>query len=360
MKKPVVEFFKDMKLLETAWLWLNKIPAGMLSLIVGDQDTGKSTLTLFIAAQVSKGGVWPGPRGKKADKGVVVILTTEDDVNRTVKPRLEAAGADMSNVVTITGIVEHDEHGNTVSERLGLYNLTEDKDMLLSALFQLKKMGKDVKLIILDPISAFLGGKNANNNSEVREFLAYLTKIAETTHATIIGINHLNKDSQKQAVYRTLGSVGWTATSRAVWLVAKDPNDEDRRIMSQIKCNLTQDKTGLAFRLVDTEVQGPGFVVHSPRCDFEDGVVFETADELLDVDTQRANKKKQKKQKAASTWLKDTLANGPVDSKVVWALAGQNDIGKRALEQAKSELKIKSIPLMEKGRIVKWGWVLPQ
>lgn len=341
VKTPVVKFFDDIELLETNWLWPNKIPAGMLSLIVGDQDTGKSTLTLYMAAQVSTGGVWPGPPAEKAEKGVVVILTTEDDANRTIKPRLEAAGADMSNVVTIAGIEEHDENGNVISSRLGLYNLTEDKDMLLSALFQIKKLGKEVKLIILDPISAFLGGKNANNNSEVREFLSYLTKTAETTHATIVGINHLNKDSQKQAVYRTLGSVGWTATSRAVWLVAKDPNDEERRIMSQIKCNLTQDKTGLAFRLVDTEVPGPGFVVHSPRCEFEDGVVFETADELLDVDTQRANKKKQKKQETVNTWLKETLESGPVDSKVVWALAKQQGISEKVLERAKADLKVK-------------------
>jgi hypothetical protein len=129
--------------------------------------------------------------------------------------------------------------------------------------------------------------------------------------------------------------------------------------MSQIKCNLTRDKTGLAFRLLDTEVPGPGFVVHSPRCDFEDGVVFETADELLDVDTQRANKKKQKKREAASTWLKDVLANGPVDSKVVWALADQHDVGKRALERAKTELKVKSIPETQEGKVVRWNWTLP-
>ncbi len=359
VKSPIVTKFSDIETKETDWLWPGKVPAGMLSLFVGDQDTGKSTLTLYMAAIVSKGGYWPGgPNKVKAKSGAVIILTTEDDINRTVKPRLEAAGADMEKIITITGIEEINEAGESVSSRRGLYNLTEDKDMLIQTMTKVRNDVGSVRLVILDPISAYIGGKNANSNSEVREFLSYLTQLADVTGAAVVGINHLNKDNQKQAAYRTLGSVAWTATARAVWLVAKDPDDEDRRIMSQIKCNLARDKTGLAFRLVDTVVAEGGISLNCPRCEFEQEVVFTSADELLDVDMHRAKKKKQQLRDATKKWLKDLLAKGPQASKIIWGLAKKECIPERSLDRAKIELKVQITPLLAEGKIINWQWSL--
>src|SRR5208337_2012961 len=74
------------------WLWPGVIPAGKLTLLVGDPGVGKSLLTLDIAARVTRGRPWPDCSAACAI-GEVILLSAEDDPADTIKPRLLAAGA---------------------------------------------------------------------------------------------------------------------------------------------------------------------------------------------------------------------------------------------------------------------------
>jgi RecA-family ATPase len=81
---------------EVNWLWPGRIPRGKTTLLAGDAGLGKSYLSLDIAARVSTGGTWPD--GGDVAEGDVLIVTAEDGLADTVRPRLDNLGADVSRV----------------------------------------------------------------------------------------------------------------------------------------------------------------------------------------------------------------------------------------------------------------------
>jgi putative DNA primase/helicase len=87
------------------WLWPDRFPLGKLCLIGGPPSMGKTQIALWIAANVTTGGKWPDSE-QHATIGDVIILSTEDDVADTLKPRLEAAGADVSRVHVLHAVLE--------------------------------------------------------------------------------------------------------------------------------------------------------------------------------------------------------------------------------------------------------------
>ena len=86
----VVVSAADVKPRAVEWLMPGRVPVGMLTLLAGDPDLGKSTLSCLLAAQVSRGDL--GPAGR------VLIANAEDSPDATLVPRLIAAGADLHAV----------------------------------------------------------------------------------------------------------------------------------------------------------------------------------------------------------------------------------------------------------------------
>jgi len=78
------------------WLWTGRLPLGMFCGVEGDPGEGKSLICIDIAARVSTGREFPD--GTKPEPGDVIIISGEDDPAITLRPRLEAAGADLSRV----------------------------------------------------------------------------------------------------------------------------------------------------------------------------------------------------------------------------------------------------------------------
>ena len=179
-KQPVLRKFSDIEPEKLEWLWPYRIPMGKLTLLVGDPGVGKTILTMDLAAHVSTGKPWPDLPNETIEVGSVIILTAEDDLADTVRVRLEAAGANLDRVETITDIKESGQ--NNKEKKRNLYNLTEDRVVLTKAIAQIK----DVRLVVIDPITAYMGGKNPNSNTEVREYLAPLAKLAA------VQISHTN------------------------------------------------------------------------------------------------------------------------------------------------------------------------
>jgi hypothetical protein len=100
--KPLPKFGKPFTLLsriageQGEWLWRDRIPAGDLTLFDGDPGTNKSSVALDLAARVSTGREMPD--GTTGCQGGVVLLAGEDSLSKTIRPRLDAAGADLSRV----------------------------------------------------------------------------------------------------------------------------------------------------------------------------------------------------------------------------------------------------------------------
>ena len=181
---------------EIEWLWYPFIPYGKLTIIQGDPGDGKTTMVLNLAAKLSKGEALD-ENMKVTEPVNVIYQTAEDGLADTVKPRLELAGADCERIIVID---ESDKSLSMVDERL------EEAIVRTGA-----------RLLILDPIQAYLGGgMDMNRANEARDMTKKLGALAEKTKCAIILIGHMNKASGNKAAYRGMGSIDFFAVARSV------------------------------------------------------------------------------------------------------------------------------------------------
>jgi len=224
-----IEYYSNVKSSSVEWIWYPYIPCGKITVLQGDPGEGKSTLILHIAAILTKGANLPD--GNKIKKPMTVIYQcSEDSKADTIKPRLENAGADCRRVAFIK-----DDNGD----------LTLDDERIELAV---KTTG--AKLLVLDPIQAFIG-KNGNMQSAVRmrETMTKLANIAEEYACAIVLVGHMTKSNSGKSIYRGLGSIDIAAAARSVLLVARDKDEPSKRYMLPIKSSLAPEGEPIAFVL---------------------------------------------------------------------------------------------------------------
>jgi len=302
------------------WLWYNKIPLGKMSLIVGDPGAGKSLLVLYLAAVISRGDDWPDVKNAPGhEPGSIIILTAEDGIADTVRVRADEMKADVSRIKILEGVL------SAGSEELEFLDIRKHLPLIEN---QVREIG-DVRLIVFDPITAYLGNLEGNKNVQIRSALGPLATFSEKFNVATIGISHLNKDQAKKALYRALGSVAFTATARSVWLVQQDEDDpkKQRRFFSPLKANVCKDPTTLAFK-----IDGP---IGLPKVTFEPNPVDRTAEELLSDDE---TKEKYSAVEEAKKWILEALKDGRLSSKQLYKEAKENMISESALNRAKREM----------------------
>jgi hypothetical protein len=167
---PVLRCMADINPRQVNWLWPKRIAAGRITLLVGLPGAGKSFLTCDMASRVSTGTPWPD--GTDCQRGSVILVTAEDDPHDTIRPRLDAHYADVARIHLLSAVRRADEQGKEVELMFTL----KDVDDLEVALQKLA----DCKLIIVDPIGSFLGGRtDAHRDNEVRSVLAPIAMLAE-------------------------------------------------------------------------------------------------------------------------------------------------------------------------------------
>ena len=290
---------------EIEWLWYPFIPYGKLTIIQGDPGDGKTTMVLNLAAKLSKGEALD--KNMKVTEPVNVIYqTAEDGLADTVKPRLELAGADCERIIVID---ESDKSLSMVDERL------EQAIVRTGA-----------RLLILDPIQAYLGGgMDMNRANEARDMTKKLGALAEKTKCAIILIGHMNKASGNKAAYRGMGSIDFFAVARSVLLVGRVEGESNTRAVVQIKNNLAAFGHPKAFALSEDGFKWLG--------DYEI-----TVDEVLGGIAPKANKMEQAKQMLRE--LAETQS--AVLSNEIFDRANELGISKRTLENAKKELGVQT------------------
>jgi hypothetical protein len=226
---------------EVLWLWLNWLPLGKLAVLDGDPGLGKSTLLLDLAARVSRDGIMPD--GSQGATGAVVILSSEDAVEDTIKPRLEAAGAELTKIEFLDEVIDQDGARPPV--------LPLDIPLIEAVILRLK-----AKLLIIDPLMAYLGAVDAIKDQDIRRALHRLKKLAEKQQCTIVYLRHLNKGTGTKAIYRGGGSIGIIGAARAGMLVAQDPDSSFHRILACTKSNLAAKPPSLRYVLDPTDSSG--------------------------------------------------------------------------------------------------------
>ena len=222
---------------EVRWLWRPYIPLGKVTLVAGDPGLGKSYLLTDIAARLSVGGEAPD-RSVRLAQTPVVILSAEDALADTIRPRIDAQGGDPSQIHVIESVVEPDG-----DERL--VNLSTDIERLSNVISE-----KAARMVVIDPINAYMGKVDSHKDAEVRQVLSPLKLLAERTGAAIVAVMHLNKgDSRQKPIYRVMASIGFTAAARSVLIVAESKDDPETRVLVPIKASVTKKGVGLTFTI---------------------------------------------------------------------------------------------------------------
>ena len=274
------------------WLWYPFIPYGKLTIIQGDPGDGKTTLILNLAARLSKGEGLDNDM-KVTEPVNIIYQTAEDGLADTVKPRLELAEA--------------------VCERIMVIDETEKSLSMIDERLETAIKRTDARVLILDPIQAYLGGTmDMNRANEARDMTKRLSLLAEKYKCAILLIGHMNKAGGNKAAYRGMGSIDFFAVARSVLLVGRIEGEPDLRAVVQIKNNLAE------FEWVgDYEI---------------------TADEVLGGIAPKINKLEQAKKMLRE--LAET--SNSVQSSEIFDMAEELNISKRTLENAKKELGIKA------------------
>lgn len=330
-----------------SWLWPGRIARGKLTIIAGNPGLGKSQVTASIAAVVTTCGRWPVD-GHQCRIGNVLFLSAEDDAADTLRPRLEAAGADLRRVHVVEGVVAGYTEDGSRKDRT--FSLERDLQALESKLAELK----DVAAVVIDPISAYLGEVDSHKNADVRGLLAPLSGLAGRHNTAIIGISHLNKAAGSQALMRVTGSLAFVAAARAAYLVTADLQDPMRRLFLPMKNNLGPDAAGLAFHIEGATLSSPDGAVETSRVQWESEPVPITADEAMQAETPHRDITALEK---AEEWLKETLANGPVAVPEVIDAAEAAHIAEKTLRRAAKALRIQKDKQSMSGG---WWWSLPK
>jgi hypothetical protein len=224
-----------------------RIPVGQLSVLMGDPGEGKGLIVTRLAAAASKGSPLPGDDDAVLH-GPTLWLCSEDGVDSTLRLRAEAAGADLHNVHVIGA--------NSLGQALALPDHIRDLKQLVEE--------HGAKLLILDPITSFLGEKvNPHHNASLRRALTPLTDLCDQTGLTAVAILHVNKNSQEtNARYRGTGSMAFVETARSVLAVGRLPGQQEvdekeiARGLAVVKLNLGARPKALSYKITTKPVAG--------------------------------------------------------------------------------------------------------
>ena len=308
---------------EIEWLWYPFIPYGKVTLLQGDPGDGKSTFMLTIAAMLTRGEPLPFTTAEKPPAPINVIYqTTEDDADDTIVPRFIRANGDRERLLFI-------------SEKES--PLTFDDGRILSAI---RETG--ARVLILDPLSSYIGDCQINAANEVRPRFNCLIRIAKETGCAIVIINHLNKMFGTKAIYRTPGSIDIVGAVRSALLIGRSRDNEDERILVQQKANLAPTGAAIVFSVGEDGVR---FIEQTEK----------TADELLASMPQRSGRPNVKTD-AAVRLLSELLSDGlEHEATKCEAKLREAGISSSTAKKAKAILGVVSTKHQ-----FRWFWSLPQ
>ncbi|MCC6420828.1 MAG: AAA family ATPase [Gemmataceae bacterium] len=315
------------------WVWPGVIPLGKLTTFAGIGGLGKTFVLCDITARITTGAAWPFSGGTTAPRGQVLFISGEDDPDDTLVPRLIETGADLNQVTFLKAAVQ---------DRFTLADL----DVVRKALEQ---TGAAVRLVVIDPPTAYLGGVDDHKNSELRGLLSPLAHLAHEHRLAIVFNTHVNTQAGKvEAMMRVMGSVAWVNAVRAAHLFVRDPEEPERRLFLPMKMNLAKERKGLSY-----EISTSGILARVNWI----GEVDVTADEAVN-----SNGHGTTRQKAAAEWIVERFRE-----KRVWHAQdlfrdGKADgISRNALFEAKRTLNLPK-PRKETAQdgTVSWVWWVPE
>ena len=312
------------------WLWRPYLACGKLAVLDGDPGAGKSLFTVDLAARLTRGGRMPDGswRRKKAN---VLFLNAEDGLDDTLRPRLDAAGADLGRVFCLGGV----QVGNADGAEMSFPGCFE-------ALRQ-AVVNYQIELIVIDPMMAFFKPEVATNSDQVmRVALAPLAVLAARSGATVLLVRQLTKRGGRKALYRGGGAIGIIGAIRTALFLGRCPREPDRRILAMTKSNIGPTASALACRVAEEAGQ--------PRLHWL-GECDATADDLC-LPPSPAGRLEPL---TTDEWLLAALADGPRPAAELHGKAKAAGYSKRTLKRAKKRLGVVAQRVTQGGQSF-WQW----
>lgn len=322
------------------WLWPGCIAANKVTILVGDPGVGKTLVALDIAARVSTGRPWPGepPTTYHREPGNVLLLSELDDLDDTLRPRLEALDADMKRIIVLREFVRRANGNSDVVS----FSVGGNLKMLQQAIDRVR----NCRLVIIDPLSAYVDSQCTRR--DLNAVLQDLLKLAVDNDLAVLVVSHF---SRGHLLFHggSHANSRFCASARTVWQIVGDANYRQRRVMLPIKNNVGSDWLGQGFRIeMATDRLAPR-------------VVWE--DEPFEVKVERSNFKEatpslpngyEVRRRAVNEWLRGQLLAGERFTQDVLAEATLAKIGQRSLRRALREVGA----ITRKASTGMWVWAL--
>jgi len=290
------------------WLWHRRIAKNAITLMVGSQGVSKSVVGCDIIARTTRGNNWPDGAENPWGPMDVLCAFTEDHLEQTVIPRLIAAGADRKRIHVIRLVkVTQDEGGDANNHK---FQLKAHLKLLAKSLREHPEVG----LIFLDPLTGFFGDADSNKDKDMRPLLEDVSAVLNKYNVALVGITHINKKADLDAVQRTLGASSITGVARAAWQFTRDPRDKTKRIMAGMKGNNAPETTALRYQVVGdmlpSSVTGANEDIETCHVVWdEDGGFEATADDILkELRDKRKEKPEDTKQAQSVEFLRARFA----------------------------------------------------
>ena len=301
------------------YIWPSWLARGKLHILGGHPGDGKSTLTLALAAAGSRGGI--APDGARLEVFNTLLVAAEDDLEDTIRPRLDLHRADVNRIFALRYIV--DEKG---------------KDRALSLSAHVEEMRAvihehNIDLVVIDPITSYLPKTDRNAEGDIRDALMPLIRLIEDTSVAVIGIMHIGKGGGqgRKPLQQLLGSTAFGAIARVVWMTAELPDDaqpepgddgvrEIKKLLGVVKSNISMRPPAIEW---SRPMDGP--VCFYGRSQFDiDQLLSGTQETRVDV---------------AMESIQRQLENGPKSQKVLESQAKDEGISPAALKRGYQALR---------------------
>ena len=342
-KRAPVFCLADVATTPISWLWPGRIPSKLCTL-AGNPGQGKSQITIDLAARITTGKKWPDGKKNKC-KGSVLFINCEDEPGDTLKPRLIAAGGDPKKFFVLDFI--YDPKGNRVS-------WTFEKG--IAEIEAICELHKDLRMIVIDPVTAYMGGKDGHSASDVRGALRPIMDLANKRNITVLLVSHLNKSSGAEAMNRVNGSGAYVAAARVAFIVGSNKDEVNNYYLTVLKTNLSQDKTACEYSIEPARIVGDSKIsIETSRIEWGKCDIPLNADELLAAPSKSSN---ESQRSVAESFLRHTLSDGPVLKKDLEQLAEFEEISMSTLTRAKNNIGVFS--RKKNGDKGPWEWGLPE